>query len=341
MPLKIVKRDITKIKCDAIVNPTNPRFAADGGVDAAIHKAAGEALMKSCLSLGGCAVGEAKITPAFNLPQRFVIHTVGPLWQGGDRGERKLLESCYTECLKLAVENECESVAFPLISSGLNGYPKDRVLKDAAAVIADFLKEHELLVYLVIYDKSDYAVSPELCADISSFISAELERENICDASAPAEYERDGNSERRRRATVYAARHIMAEPALPSGEASLEDMLRSMDRGFAETLFGYIDKKGISDVEAYKRSNVDKKTFSKIKCNKSYRPGKITAVSFAVGLRLSLAETAHLLSTVGLCLSRSSVFDVIIEYFITTGNYESIFDVNEVLYQFDQPLLGV
>ena len=152
MPLKIVKRDITKIKCDAIVNPTNPRFAADGGVDAAIHKAAGEALMKSCLSLGGCAVGEAKITPAFNLPQRFVIHTVGPLWQGGERGERKLLESCYTECLKLAVENECESVAFTLISSGLNGYPKDRVLKDAAAVIGDFLKEHELLVYLVIYD---------------------------------------------------------------------------------------------------------------------------------------------------------------------------------------------
>lgn len=341
MPLKIVKRDITKIKCDAIVNPTNPRFLADGGVDAAIHKAAGEALMKSCLSLGGCAVGEAKITPAFNLPQRFVIHTVGPLWQGGERGERKLLESCYTECLKLAVENECESVAFPLISSGLNGYPKDRVLKDAAAVIGDFLKEHEILVYLVIYDKSDYAVSTELYEEISSFISAELEPESFCAASAYEKTESNERSARVRRADTYARKPTAPIADCCAASAGLEEMLRSMDRGFAETLFGYIDKKGISDVEAYKRSNVDKKTFSKIKCNKSYRPGKITAVSFAVGLRLSLAETAHLLSTVGLCLSRSSVFDVIIEYFITTGNYESIFDVNEVLYQFDQPLLGV
>ena len=141
-----------------------------------------------------------------------------------------------------------------------------------------------------------------------------------------------------------------APPRMPRGRMerrdgllrsdTLDDMLANMDKSFADTLFNYIDRVGITDVEAYKRANVDKKTFSKIKCNPDYRPSKITAVSFAIGLRLNLDETKHLLSTAGMCLSRSSKFDVIIEYFIRSGNYETIFDVNEVLYQFDQSLLG-
>ncbi len=256
-------------------------------------------------------------------------------------GESVLLKSCYLECLRLAVDNGCESVAFPLISSGLNGYPKDRVLKDAVAVIGNFLDEYEILVYLVIYDKSAYSVSPALLEEIRGFILVELESEPT--EEMPFAFDEELTlarviGRRRQRGEKLSA----AQPAVFSAKAaSLDDMLKQMDRGFAETLFSYIDKREITDVEAYKRSNVDKKTFSKIKCNKNYRPSKITAVSFAIGLHLSLEETRHLLSTAGMCLSRSSVFDVIIEYFVTTGNYETIFDVNEVLYQFDQALLGV
>ena len=126
-----------------------------------------------------------------------------------------------------------------------------------------------------------------------------------------------------------------------SKESTLEDMLKQMDKDFADTLFYYIDKKGITDVEAYKLSNVNKKTFSKIKCDPNYKPSKLTAISFAIGLKLDLDETTHLLKTAGYSLSNCNKFDVIIQYFIETGNYKTIFDVNEVLYQFDQQLLGV
>ena len=342
MPLKIIRQDITKIKCDAIVNPTNEDLYPGGGVDLAIHNAAGEELLQACQALGGLRIGQAKVTPAFDLSARFVIHTAGPLWQGGENGERELLESCYKESLALAKDNGCESVAFPLISSGLYGHPKDRVLRVAMDVIGEFLFENEMTVYLVVFDKTSYAISEKLFSDVTSFID-----DFYTEVSLPLfdsiRENRRYDEYRARRATKSKrsdANDFDEEFCELIAPVSLDDMLSSMDKGFAETLFYYIDQKGIGDVECYKRANVDKKTFSKIKCNKDYRPSKITVLSFAIALRLDLEETRHLLNTVGFSLSRSSKFDVIIEYFITTGNYRDIYDVNETLYQFDQSMLG-
>ena len=332
MSLKIIKDDITRIQVDAIVNPTNSYLWPGGGADAAIHRAAGPRLLVECQKLGGLSVGEAKITPAFDLPAKYVIHTAGPEWVDGFQGERVLLRSCYKEAMALAFAHECQSIAFPLISSGTGGYPKEQVLKEAVDVLTECLKKSEIEVYIVIYDKSEYSIDPCLRRDVERFVGRFYR--------APFFFSRrqDSDEEQEERVSCEAsASYCCASVAPPT----LEDLFQDMDEGFAETLFALIDKKGLTDVEAYKRSNVGKKTFSKIKCTKDYRPSKITAVSFAIGLHLSLEETKHLLSTAGMCLSRSSKFDVIIEYFINSGNYKTIFDVNEVLYQFDQVLLGV
>lgn len=344
MPLKIIRQDITRMSCDAIVNPSNEDLLPGGGVDAAIHEAAGPDLLAACRALGGVSVGGAKMTPAYALPCRFVIHTAGPVWRGGTHGEEALLTSCYTESLRLAAEAGCESVAFPLISSGLYGYPKDRVLKVAVSAISDFLLEHELEVFILVFDKTAFTVSEKLFSDVTAFI----------DDRYAAEHGEDGGFLPRSNAAPARSREIYAtgptprpsrrRPAASVAKApapSLEDMLRAMDKGFADTLFELIDARGITDVDCYKGANVDKKTFSKLKCNKDYKPSKVTAVSFAISLRLTPAEADRLLRTAGLSLSRSSKFDVVIEYFLTTGNYESIHDVNEVLWQLDLQTLGV
>ena len=350
MPLKIIRQDITKIECDAIVNPSNSNLWPGGGVDAAIHEAAGPELFELCQTLGGCKVGEAKITPGFRLPAKYVIHTVGPEWNGGTSDEQELLRSSYKQSMELAIQHGCESVAFPLISSGLHGFPKDRVLRIAVDTIGEYLLDNEIDVFVLVYDKTAYSISQELFHDVTSYVDnfyVEMHFDMF-----DGFREEKNNSQLIKKKRNYLQRIEDAKSShSPMGYAAscsmqrlprdLDGMLKSMDKSFAETLFYYIDKKGISDVECYKRSNVGKKTFSKIKCNNSYRPSKLTAVSFAIGLHLSMKETAHLLSTAGMCLSRSDKFDVIIEYFITTGKYETIFDVNEVLYQFDQPLLGV
>ena len=353
MPIRIIKEDITKIKCDAIVNPTNVDMRPSGGADAAIHHAAGPGLLKYCRGLGKLSVGDARITPAFDLPCKFVIHTVGPMWEGGLAGERFLLRSCYTESLKLAMKNGCTSVAFPLIASGEYGYPKDSVLKEATEVIGEVLEECEMDVYIVVYDKNEFSINPIIYDDLQAFIDIFYE-EMRSDACYVQSERCDYRLTRTRRSSQSVERtesldnqtcYRLATPISPASSLfrsrKLEDMLKEMDKGFADTLFYYIDKRNMTDVEAYKRSNVSKKTFSKIKCNSEYRPSKETAVSFAIGLHLSLDETKHLLSTAGMCLSHSNKFDVVIEYFIITGRYETIFDVNEVLYQFDLPLLGV
>ena len=385
MPLKIIRQDITRMDVDAIVNATNRNMLPGGGVDAAIHLAAGPELLEYCRGLGTLSVGEAKITPAFNLPCKFVIHTAGPEWKGGLDGERVLLSSCYREAMKIASKNGLESIAFPLIASGLYGYPKDQVLKVATDVISEMLDDHEMDVYIVVYDKTAYDISYELYHDVQTFIDnfyvkSRLDSiEEFCDrhgSNRPREAQRMPKAIEPRKERMAHSRQNRCESfdedsfekeseriALNSISASgdyverarmipsplmsvkmpddFDKIFGDMDKVFSETLFDYIDKKGYTDVEAYKKSNVSRKTFSKIKCDPDYKPSKITAVSFAIGLHLNLRETEHLLATAGLCLSRSNKFDVIIEYFITTGNYETIFDVNEVLYKLDQTLLGV
>ena len=369
MPLTIIRQDITKIECDAIVNPSNRHLRPGGGTDLAIHKAAGPELLEACKALGGCRVGKAEITPGFNLPCRYVIHTAGPDWRSFINPD-KVLASCYRECLELAKKYGCRSVAIPLIASGAYGFPKDRVLKIATAVISDFLLENEMLVYIVVYDKISLEISKKIFSEVKSYIddnyvdnrSAYNVRCNKnCSAAfsiSPVRKSENKSEESDKCAQLfmipeetesfceenllydsldYEERFCTCETAEP--ELSLEEMLKNMDKGFAQTLFHYIDLCGVTDVECYKRSNIDKKTFSKIKCNKNYRPSKKTAVAFAVGLKLNLEQTNHLLNTAGYSLSNSEIFDVIIMYFISTGNYKTVFDVNEVLYSFDQVLL--
>ena len=340
MPLQIIRQDITKMHVDGIVNTTSEEMVGYSGVDFAIHSAAGPELDAECQKIAPLGLGEAKITRGYHLPCKYVIHTSGPVWRGGLFGESIILRSCYIECLKLAVKNGCQSVAFPLISAGTYGYPKDQVLKFAIQTITEFLFENELTVYICVFDKDSYSFSQKLFNDIRSFIDDDdvdgheddflfdeiecsLADEPICCHQVP--------------------RPMMDAKGLSLGSArnkSLGEYMRDMDKSFQEKLFDLIDKSGMTDVECYKRANVDKRTFSKIKSNKNYKPSKQTAIAFAIALQLDLEGTQDLLATVGFTLSRSNVFDKIIRYFIQNGNY-NIFEINEALFEFDQSLLGV
>ena len=344
MPLQIVRHDITKMRVDAIVNTTNEEMIGYSGVDLAIHTVAGDGLDAECAKLAPLGLGQAKLSGAYNLPCKAVIHTSGPIWRGGLLGESIILKSCYIESLKLAVKHNFHSVAFPLISSGVYGYPKDQVLKFAIATIGEFLNAHEMTVYLCVFDRAAYTFSRELYRDICAFIGDACigEREemlSVCceEVEAPAP-----RSLRRRRTDMWSSASLpplSADGMTSASGKALPDYLRECDKGFREMLFELIDKSGMSDVDCYKRANVDKRTFSKIKGQKDYRPSKQTALAFAIALRLDLDTTQELLATLGLTLSKSIVFDKIIRYFIHNKRYD-IFEINEALFEFDQALLG-
>ncbi len=347
MPLQIIRQDITKMKVDAIVNSTNYKLVGLSGIDLAIHQCAGPLFDMECRRIAPLGLGEAKITKGYDLDAKYVIHTAGPVWEGGLVGESILLKSCYLESLKLAVKNGCESVAFPLISSGNYGYPKDQVLRFAVQVISDFLLENELDVYLCVYDRKSYEFSKALYDDIRDFIGSSptenyfsLTKPQIarpCKGNDYSIYETDKYCSE----AVYERKPTVKKQKHPKqSEDSFEEYMKNMDKSFAYKLFDWIDKRGMTDVECYKKANIDKKTFSKIKCNpQTYKPSKQTAVAFAIALKLSLSETQDLLASAGLTLSYSFTFDKIIIYFIQKENY-NVFEINEALFEFDQILLG-
>ena len=335
MPLEIVRNDITKMAVDAIVNAANESLLGGGGVDGCIHRAAGPELLAECRTLGGCKTGDARITKAYRLPCKYVIHTVGPVWNGGKCGEREQLISCYRTSLALAKEHGCETVAFPLISSGAFGYPKDQALRVAVDTISGFLMENDMTVCLVIFDRKAYQISGKLFADIAEYID-----DHYVDAHT------DVRRERLRRmgptAKPFSAARKASMPecmAAPMAANGLDDLLAHLDAGFSETLLKLIDRSGKKDSEIYKKANVDRKLFSKIRNNPSYKPSKSTAIAFAIALELDLDETRDLIARAGYALSASSKFDVIIEYFIRQKKYD-IFEINEALFAFDQSLLG-
>ena len=329
MPFKIVRNDITKISCDAMVNAANGSLFGGGGVDGAIHRAAGKGLVLECMKLHGCKTGQAKMTGGYNLPCKYVIHTVDPVWRGGSHGEKELLQSCYKNSLALAKENHCESVAFPLISSGIYGYPKQQAFEVAVETIKQFLEENEMDITLVIFDKASFDLSKEYSDNIREYIS-----QNYVDEHTDRSTRFLGSFSRKASAPILA---VCEKSAVCD---DIGDFIKNqIDESFTEMLLRKIDEKGMTDVQCYKKANIDRKLFSKIRSDRLYKPKKETAIAFAIALELSLDETKDMLMKAGFALSHSSKFDIIIEYFIMKEIYD-IYRINETLFEFDQKLLG-
>ncbi|MCD8105564.1 MAG: macro domain-containing protein [Lachnospiraceae bacterium] len=283
MPFKIIRNDITRVKADAIVNTANPHPIYASGTDTAIYKAAGaELLLAERKKIGEMERGQAAVTPAFALPARYIIHTVGPAWVDGKHGEFDVLSACYENCLAKAAELHCESIAFPLIATGVYGFPKDRALQIAASVISHFLLSHEMQVILVVFDRHAFELSGKLFQDVDAFID-----ENYVSRQRKEEYPsfNDGTdeAERSRRLRLAESRRILSEPdqsvsgmpetircpepeplyssqmSAPMPQASrisLDDVLGNVGETFQQRLLHLIDDKGLTDVEVYKRAKV-------------------------------------------------------------------------------------
>lgn len=325
MPLEIIRNDITKMHVDAIVNAANENLQMGGGVCGAIFHAAGaKELQAACNEIGNCPTGKAVVTPAFKLNANYIIHAVGPIWSGGRHGEEQQLRSAYSNALHLAEELKCESIAFPLISSGIYGYPREQALDIAISEIRQFLSQQEMLVYLVVFDEKSFVLSESLSSSINSYIN-----EHYVDQMAV-------RYPRLEQEMMTAAFQDVVEETL---KESLADFLEDIDEPFSVRLLRFIDEKGLNDVETYKKANIDRKLFSKIRNSPNYTPMKKTIIAFAIALELDLSETEKLLETAGYTLSRSNKFDVIIEYFIVHEQYD-IFEINEALFAYNQMTLG-
>ena len=357
MPFQIIRNDITKVKADAIVNTANPRPVIGSGTDSAIYAAAGEdQLLAERKKIGNIRPGCAASTPAFNLDAKYIIHTVGPAWIDGNHGERDTLRSCYEQSLALAAELACESIAFPMIATGVYGFPKDEALNIALSEVGKFLLTHEMKVILVVFDRKALELSKNLVGGITEYID-----EHSVKALRDVEYgggrmsknrlmeeERRIAAERRRRmeASVLEEECLEESIALPSAAPfpdvagkSLDEVLGGKEDTFQQRLFKLIDASGMDDVTVYKKANIDRKVFSRIRCKEDYKPKKKTAVAFAIALELDMPTMLDLLSRAEIAFSPSSKFDLIVSYFITNRNYD-IFEINAALFKYGQPILG-
>ena len=379
MPLQIIRNDLTRMACDAVVNPTDEALSGSGGVDAQLHRAAGEKLDLACARAGFCAPGEAVLTKGYDLPADYIIHTVGPRWVDGEHGERETLAACYRSALSIASKKRLTSIAFPIISAGTFGFPKAEALEIAVREIRAFLSEHEMEITLVVFNRECYEISAERHARVQSFIDQayvdthtvygsiqnrpRTERP-VFESSMPEEaFSASIDADLQEKSARPASADTIRPPALPSSRPETpreakasrpkprplgrkgrpSDAVfrpdRMLDESFSQMLLRKIDERGMTDAECYKRANVDRKHFSKIRKNPNYRPSKVTAVAFAIALELDLDETRELLMKAGYALSRSQRFDVIIEYFIREQIYD-VYEINGTLFDFDQQLLG-
>lgn len=380
MPFTIVRDDITHVRVDAIVNAANTDLLMGGGVCGAIFRAAGSRkLQEACDKIGHCDTGQAVATPAFALHARYVIHTAGPIWHGGSQRERTLLASCYRTSLELAASLECASIAFPLISAGIYGYPRREALEVAKAEIIAFLETHEMDVRLVLFDAQVMELADDLRLRVERYIDdvyvdasgysarrpwenaaphfedgeavgyatdAMLDAEDMSFPDSAGSYSMPTVAPSAPQAT--APRVSSAPSAAPRASkqrerlklpGTLRNLLSHLDAGFSETLLAMIDERDLKDAQVYKRANLSRQHFSKIRSNPRYRPTKQTVLALAVALELSLDETQLLLQRAGFALSHADRRDVIVEFFIREGIYD-VFQINEALFAFDQPLLG-
>ena len=341
MPFEIVRNDIVNVHADAIVNTANPRPVVGSGTDAAIHAKAGPELLAARQKIGRIEAGCCAITPAFGLDAKYVIHTVGPVWMGGLFGEEKKLRSCYDSALKLAAEQGCKSIAFPLISTGNYGFPRDKALKIAISAFSEFLMEQEMRICLVVFDADAFRLSEKLFQGVASYIDEHYVEERKAEEYAvefpTIQSPVMQNWPRPRKETARNEDFDCCSMPMPS--LSLDKLLENTDAGFTETLLKLIDKSGKKDSAIYKKANLSKQHFSKIRNNLDYRPNKSTAIALALALELNLEETNDLIGRAGFTLSNSTKFDVIIRYFIEQKKY-NIVEINLALWEFDQSLLG-
>ncbi len=341
MPFNIIRNDITKLEVEAIVNAANSNLRAGGGVCGAIFSAAGaEKMQSACNKIGYCAIGEAVITNGYNLKAKYVIHTVGPIYGQDPKNEQTQLYSCYKNSLELAREKHIESIAFPLISSGIYGYPKTEAIKIATRAIKDFLSQNEMEIYLAVYDKKSFQISEKLFSDVQSFIDerfvTEPKRRIIPDEDSAIQ---NLDLEHMRKAICILPKFESEfESAALSSKKTLEELMNTEVETFSQMLFRMIDEKGMTDVEVYKCANIDRKLFSKMR-KKDYTPKKTTVIALIIALKLNMKESKELLGRAGFAFSKSNKLDIIIEYFIEQQNYD-IFEINETLFAFEQPLLG-
>ena len=370
MPFRLVQGDITEIAADAIVNTANPRPVFGRGTDEAVYSAAGrKKLLQARRGIGAMAPGEAAVTEAFRLPAKYIIHTAGPVWQGGGAGETETLAACYRKSLLLSKQLNCASIAFPLISAGINGFPKDLALRTALDAIRGYLagEEEEPDVRLVIYDRRIYALSDSLAGDVQTYIDRSFrpgEPDVFSDTAdlpelsgllPPPSYnaapsmafppdlseeqaEKEGTAGHFREGKRREKKTGKAAPGAAAGRR-LEDLPGQVGESFQTCLFRLIDEQGRTDADVYKKANLDRRLFSKIRSNPQYHPKKQTAIALAMALELSLDETVDLVGRAGFALTDSSLFDLIIEYCIGNWIYD-LMTVNSILFEHDQPLLG-
>lgn len=376
MPFSIVRDDISRVHADVLVNAANVRLAPGGGVCGALFSAAGfDEMRAACEAIGGCATGDAVATPAFNLPARWCVHAVGPIWRGGRAHEEELLHRCYRSAFARAVELGARSVAFPLISAGIYGFPVERALAIAREEVAAFLRHHdEVALTLVVFERAVVQMGNALVEQVQEYIddeyvdsssfmrrdTGELERELRWaeDASAPLsvemaepvalpEYLQEDDASIAAPRPFVAANIRMPGAAMPGApsragatlDAEIAQLVSTLDAPFSTTLLALIDARGMTDAEVYHRANISRQLFSKIRGNESYRPSKQTVVALAIALELDMSATQDLLARAGFTLSKSSKFDVIVRFFIERGIYD-LFQLNEVLFAYDLPLVG-
>lgn len=374
MPFQIVRNDITKMQVDAIVNTANPMPGYGCGIDSAVYEAAGVSeLLEKRHEIGAIDRGHAVITDGFKLPAKYIIHTVGTEWQGGSEGEEEVIRSCYKNVFKIALENNIESLAIPLLASGCYGFPKGIALRIALSEIEEFMSDHDMELYLVVFDEKSFSLSEELYGDIDEYINDNYVDEKSLEEYHETGFHRDGRffrssmampnlpfggntanlakGKRSRRsqkdATAYADEGmadygLMEAPrvfASPMSAKSLEDAVKNLDKTFMELVFSFADERGLTDVEVQKRANLDRKAFSKLKCGTTKNPSKSTALALAVALNLNLDDTRDLLSRAGLALSPCSKQDIIVQYFIEREAYD-IYEINIALFEHGEQILG-
>ena len=349
MSLRIIRNDITRVSADAIVNTANPHVAVGYGVDSAVYDAAGkEKLLAERARIGEMNPGDVAVTPAFDLDAKYIIHTVGPAWAGGTHGEVETVAKCYRDSLAKAKELQCESVAFPLLSSGTYGFPKDIALKTAISEISEFLFSNEMTVYMVVYNKKAFEISENVFHDVTEYIRDNEVKEssfsryrtkytpNISGSRKAELLEKDLYS-LSEDADIYSDEKVSASYKLE--DENIDDVILHKEETFQERLFRLIDRKGLEDTVVYKKANLDRKLFSKIRSNVDYNPSKKTALALAVALELNLDETKDLLLRAGIALSRSNVFDLIIAYCFD-HHITDIYEINCILFKYGQPTLG-